>query len=524
MPGELTALEVAGRVADIGARLLAELARVFPVCAMSDEFHYFPQVPVVGAGLYAWDDYSPATVARIGRQLQTWVEELEGLEKSSPDPETRQDIALLRRLARTLYGEFITVASWREQPSFHLTIASIGLAQALEAEDPEAWPRRLAGLPDFLDQAGRNLERLPALFRELGLEMVRDTQDWLRSLPPDKPAPASALAALDRFAEQVRRASSREGFRLEPEIFETVVRDHMGCGFGPAEAMDEIERELAEMEELMAAEAGRLAPGRPWREALDHIPLPALPADGLISMYRDEVRELGRHCRDLGLVSEDLFIGAPVRVEPVPAYLETVRGVGAYSVAPGHPPRGGVFYLLAEDVDSLMVAVLRRDAGMLAAHETFPGHHLLDAHRWGLPRPLRRCLEFPLFYEGWACFAEELMVHTGYFRDPWDRLRLARRHYWRAVRGKIDLALQTGDMDLQTAAAAFAATGMDPAHAAAIVRTYPLKPAYQVCYTIGARRFRGLFARGGLSPAAFAQKVFAAGEIEFEDLERVVKT
>ena len=71
---------------------------------------------------------------------------------------------------------------------------------------------------------------------------------------------------------------------------------------------------------------------------------------------------------------------------------------------------------------------------MTTAHETWPGHHLLDISRWCLDRPLRRSLEHPLFYEGWACFAEEMTARTGYFADPWDRFILAQRRLRRRPR------------------------------------------------------------------------------------------
>jgi hypothetical protein len=510
------------RLAAVGAAMLDELRRVFPVCASSDEFHYFPQVPIGPDDLGRWDDYAPATVARTAGRLADWAAELAALAPALTDPEDQRDRTLLARVARTLHGELAVISSWREQPTFYLSIATIGLAQALESGETASFTRRLDTLPDFLARAGANLDHPPALFGELGLEMIEDTAEWLRAAAPRASGLAAALAALTRFGGAVRETAVRAEFRLPADRLDRVVRDHLGCGLDAAGALAEIEAELAEMEERLAREARRFAPGRSWREATELVPLAPLPAEGLIALYEAEVRGLGGHCRELGLIDAERMSSAPVRVEPVPPYLETVRGVGAYSVIAGHPPRGGVFYLLAQPREPSFADGLRRDAGMLAAHETFPGHHLLDLHRWDLARPLRRPLEFPLFYEGWACFAEELMAHTGWFHDRHDAFRQARRHYWRAVRAKIDLSLQTGAFDLGQAAAAFAAVGMDPGHAAAVVRSYPLKPAYQICYTIGRRRFRDLFVRSGLSPAAFAKKVFSAGEVEFEDLERII--
>jgi uncharacterized protein (DUF885 family) len=159
---------------------------------------------------------------------------------------------------------------------------------------------------------------------------------------------------------------------------------------------------------------------------------------------------------------------------------------------------------------------------MLVAHETYPGHHLLDVHRWSLPKQIRRVVERPLFYEGWACFAEELIRRTGYLHTPQDRWLLARRRLWRAIRGQVDLGLQTGRLDLSSAARRLAETGMNLDDARSAVRKYPLNPGYQSCYTAGVRGFLDLYERYGRSNLpSFVATVLGQGEIGFENLEKV---
>ena len=156
---------------------------------------------------------------------------------------------------------------------------------------------------------------------------------------------------------------------------------------------------------------------------------------------------------------------------------------------------------------------------MLSAHETFPGHHLLDTHRWNLKKTLRQPLEFPLFYEGWACFAEELLFHTGYFSLPEDRMILAQRHLWRAFRAKIELIIHTGRMSLDDAAGYLVRLGWNENQALNTVRKYTLKPGYQLCYTFGLRNFRRLFNQYGTeNPRRFVSEIMTQGEIGFDDL------
>ncbi|MFH1625968.1 MAG: DUF885 family protein [Pseudomonadota bacterium] len=115
------------------------------------------------------------------------------------------------------------------------------------------------------------------------------------------------------------------------------------------------------------------------------------------------------------------------------------------------------------------------------------------------------------------------MSHTGYFQAPTDSLLLARRHFWRAIRGKVDLEIQVGKMDLEAAASCFTLAGMNKHRALSAVRRYALKPGYQLCYTMGLRPFRRLYERfGGDRPRDFAVKVLALGQIGLDNLEEAL--
>jgi len=165
-----------------------------------------------------------------------------------------------------------------------------------------------------------------------------------------------------------------------------------------------------------------------------------------------------------------------------------------------------------------------REYRMTCAHETYPGHHLLDVSRWSLTRACRRAVEQPIFYEGWACFAEELMRLTGYFSEPGDQLLLAKRRLQRAMRGKVDIGLQTGTMNISTATRYLKETGISTEQAMSSVRKYTLNPGYQLCYTLGLRRFLDLFERYGRDNLQnFVQTVLAQGEIHFTDLEKTLQ-
>jgi uncharacterized protein (DUF885 family) len=118
------------------------------------------------------------------------------------------------------------------------------------------------------------------------------------------------------------------------------------------------------------------------------------------------------------------------------------------------------------------------------------------------------------------------MFETRFFSGPVNRMLMAKRRFWRAMRGQVDFDIHMGRRTLDEAAAFLIFQGMAPRRATAMVRRYCLKPGYQLAYTMGRRRFRHLydtFTPEEPNPVAFARRVLAQGEIGFNHLEQVLR-
>lgn len=516
----------------ISHNMFEALAHAFPIACASDEFFYFPQVQLPEPKWDTWDCFSKETVKEFVHKLSAWEEELSKLALHPSDLALQMDIALLQKLACTLREQLSEVKTWESQPTFYLTLVCIGLAEAMESEDPAAKHERARGLPAFLDQAISNLEHVPVLFRDLGLEMVQDTRRYLVSMEKILPELLPALWALDRFEGALRNVSTRKEFLLPRDLLERIIRFHIHCDMDIQKVNHKLDQEIVKMRRILGEEARGLVPNlftdqssnEAWLKALQDIPVPKLGENGMINLYKDAVNGLAKHCLDKGLVSPALFSSCPVRVAPVPSFLSAIRSASSYSIPPKHPPSGGTFYIMDPHIKDEAQHEPLREYRMLSAHETYPGHHLLDTSRWSLERTCRRVVEQPIFYEGWACFAEELMRLTGYFSGPGDRFLLAKRRLWRAIRGKASIGLQTGKMDIPTAAGHLKEAGISTDRALSLVRKYPLNPGYRLCYTLGLQRFLDLFdkyGRGSLQD--FVQTILAQGEINFKDLEKILQ-
>lgn len=513
--------------------IFTSLASAFPVACASDEFYYFPQVQIPEVDWGVWDDFSSETIAHVGHQLSHWENNLDRLSSAELDLQTQIDIDILRKLVHTLREQLLEVRTWQYQPTFYLTIASIGMVEAIDSDDGEAKHRRAENLSNFLDQASLNLKTVPVIFRDLASEMLSDTRIFFRSLQKLIPELGKALTALDRFEKTLRTVSVRDHHYHSQDLIKRIVGSHLQTEMDLKDLEDILDQEIEQMKKKLKEEMtffiGNQLHQKSFNQLLNdtlqRIPGPTVEEHDLIELYREEVANLARHCVEQGLILSKSLNSTSIRVSRMPSYLSAIRAASSYSISPRFLDQGGIFYVL----DSTLAKVERQSAHceyrLLSAHETYPGHHVLDSCRWHLTHSMRRHIESPLFYEGWACFAEELMRLTGYLKTPGDRFLLYKRRLWRAIRGKIDVGLQTGCMDISGAAQYLQETGVSSEQARSSVSKYLLNPGYQLCYTVGLRRFLELYDRYGTKNLTnFTRTVLEQGEIGFTNLEKILQS
>ncbi len=510
-------------VQSIARDFFSILAGRFPVCCSSDEFVFFPQALPESGNKREWDNLTPGAVQDTAGEFRVLKNRIAGLDEREGDPaeRSRENASLLLWVMEVLEEQLLTVGHQLSQPTFLLTLVSVGFVQALETPDPDVLKERVRTLPAFLDRCQAHMAPLPDLYREMGREMVSEFSRWILSLQR-MIEPGEILDALNSFDQALESAPSSGDFRLEGSILERVVGHHTGSGMDVRSCLKELEDEIREAEQVLESESARLGFGRDWKAAFFSIPEETIPNGDKRAVLLTEITRLKDHCQRVGFPSWETPGKQSLAVEPLPESLKTIRAADSYSAKPGFPFQGGVFYIFGGGGIGGTGGTIHPAYRLTVAHEAYPGHHLLDMCRWNGPDPVRRPVEYPLFYEGWACFGEDLMLKTGAFEGDYDRLILSRRRYRHAVRGRVDLLLHRGDLDLQGAARKLYEVGFPRKRALATARKYALRPGYQMCYTIGRRRFQGLFdSHGGVGIGSFARTVLSGGEILFQDLERV---
>jgi uncharacterized protein (DUF885 family) len=316
------------------------------------------------------------------------------------------------------------------------------------AERVAAAISRVRQIPKVVAAAKANLVDPPAVMTRTAIERNRGVihlvtdgmEEHLAQAPelaanyaPVRDEAVTALTEYGRWLEEDLLPRSHGDFRIGCELFRKKLRFALASDLAPEDILASAEHDLDEtrarmyqvavplygsyglgdveaapdQDHVIRAVLDRLAEDRPTnRTILDDA------RRGLAAMT-EFVRE-----HDLVTVPDD-----PVEIIVMP---EHQRGFSvAYCDAPGPLEEGGeTFYAISptpSDWTPERAETFYREYNDwmlqdLSIHEAMPGHYLQIAHanKFEAPTPLRAIYSSGTFVEGWATYAEELMVEAGY--------------------------------------------------------------------------------------------------------------
>ena len=301
---------------------------------------------------------------------------------------------------------------------------------------------RLTAVPARLADARAALGAMPKVHVETAIGQFTGTRTLLateleRALGEEpalrgevEPARDAAVAALDEHIDWLRsRVEHADGDpRLGAERFSRKLALTLDTATDSDAVLARAESDLPRIESLIAETAARLddgdADGR-VRRVLDRLAAEGHVDDAtIVGLCVDAMAQTTEFVRaqDLVTVYDD-----PVEIIVMP---EIHRGVAvAYCDPPGpleSTPLPTYFAVSptpedwsAERVQSFFREYNAHMLHNLTVHEAMPGHVLQLAHnqRYEAAVPVRKALWSGSFVEGWAVYAEELMVESGYRSD-----------------------------------------------------------------------------------------------------------
>ncbi|GAA0258708.1 DUF885 domain-containing protein [Cryptosporangium japonicum] len=413
-------------------------------------------------------DYSADAVAERVRRLR---EDADALVEIDPDDLGPEDAVDVQQLASAVDERLFALTELREHewnPLVHnpgaLLDGLITREFAPPAERLEALVDRLRTIPDALATAENVLRDCPRVHVETALGQLDGTAALITDGVPrlaaqvpglDVTAPrTAALAALDRHRAWLT------------DQLETAVGDpRLGRRRWEAKLWHELDSELTAGALLAAAEERLTDVGEKIREAAKELTgtddvraaLDALAADRpddttVLGRAQDGLRSTLDFVRDHDLVS---LTDDECRVIEMP---EFARGVAiAYCDAPGPLETAPLptFYAIAptpadwsdDRRDSFYREYNDHMLRNLTVHEAVPGHFLQLSHarRFRASTRARALCMSGSFVEGWAVYAEEMMVDAG-FGGPQVRMQQLKMQLRMTINALLDQLVHAEDL------------------------------------------------------------------------------
>ncbi len=428
---------------------------------------------------------APADHERPLEQAKAFMARLDALDAAALSEEDRLNAALLRFILK----HDIALAAFRPwripflaDGGFHNSMGYVLSATTFRTEsDYEAYLKRLAALPDYIDQNIANMRAgladgfvqpkeimagvLPSFeaqaapapaehplyepFTRIPASVPRKRADQLRkealTTIGDAVIPAYKRAAdfmRDDYAPNAQAVVGAGALPEGPAYYEALVRYFTTRDDAKADAIHSLGlREVARIRKEMDAvikktgfkgdfkafqEFLRTDPqfyARTPEELLMRAAWLAKQADGKLPAY------FGKLPRQ------------PYSVQPVPAEIAPNYTTGRYSGAPAGASRGGEYWVNTYALDKRPFYELPA----LTLHEAVPGHHLQNALALEIEgAPAFRTQFYPhAFGEGWGLYSEKLGIEMGMYATPYDDFGRLSYEMWRACRLVIDTGLHS---------------------------------------------------------------------------------
>jgi uncharacterized protein (DUF885 family) len=319
---------------------------------------------------------------------------------------------------------------------------------------------RLEAIPEVLERARSTREPMPRVHVETAIGQFRGTSSMLHTQldelleadpalrPALEEARSAAVGAIGAHVGWLQDALDSDHAtrdpRLGPETYAAKLWATLDAQLTPDQVLDRAESDLIRLEGEIARAAaeflGEVEPppddsGAVVRRALDAVAAEGPVDDAtVLPLCLDAFDATTAFVREHDLVT---IYDDPVEIVEMP---EIHRGVAvAYCDPPGPLETADLptFFAVsptpaewdAERSASFYREYNARMLHNLTVHEAMPGHVLQLAHsrRAQVPTPVRQAFWSGPFVEGWAVYAEELMVERGYDAGLGERAALAIR-------------------------------------------------------------------------------------------------
>ena len=445
-----------------------------------------------GLGDHRYDhllsDYSPAGIEKKRSFYLAYLDSLGGISAGKLNPINRIDFEILENSIRSMIFNLDTLRSYEWNPRVYNPGGAIYSLMARDFAPLQQRMKnameRLEAVPELLDQGRANLKDPPEIYTETAIRQNKGTISLIRddlNVYLDKLAEpiegfdeirGKAVTALEEYGQWLENKllpASHGDFRIGEKNYRSRLKYTLNLDLPMEEILKSAEADLRKTQGEIyetalplfreyypdrLGEAGDTS--KVVRAVLDSLAKEHPNAENIIEAARISLKA----CEDF--VKERAFVSVPDEPINVIVMPEFQRGFAvAYCDSPGPLEKGAkTFYAISpppSDWDAERVESYFREYNDymlldLTIHEAMPGHYLQLAHsnRFKAPTMVRSIFDSGTFTEGWATYAEQLMVEHG-FGGAELKMQMLKMRLRMMINAIIDQKIHTAGMTEQQA-------------------------------------------------------------------------
>ena len=481
-------------------------------------FHFAP-ARATEAGLHAYDAELPAysrreVAAEIARAKRA-LAELAGIPKESLAHENRLDALLLENSIRAHLLDLENIRMWERDPDFYNGVISRALFLLVQ-RDFAPLDERLRSLiarerrvPEIFRSARANLANPPAIYTKIATLQVASEIRFLRDDLPRAITGARNAALKAEFAQVNQRAIEEYGKFLEYLKTDLASRSKGSFALGaenyrkkllyeemvdlPLDRLLEIgEKALRQTQDCFKATAALIDSEKPPAAVVAQLSQDHPDAERLLAETQAGLEDLRNFVTSHRIVT--IPSAENPRVVETPAFMRALTFASMDSPGAFEETSTEAFYNVTlperdwsdTQREQHLRAFGRNGIRVTSIHEVFPGHYTQFLWVKRAPTKVRKLLGADTNAEGWAHYAEQMMLEEGYGEgDP--KLLLSQLHeaLLRLCRYIVGLRMHTRGMTLEEGIAFFEREGwQERANAEREAMRGTSDPTYLV-YTLG---------------------------------------
>jgi hypothetical protein len=288
--------------------------------------------------------------------------------------------------------------------------------------------------------------------------LVRAAAGLAASLPagddPDLVAARGAAGRLVAHLEQAAR-DGRPDVALGPAAFAALLGDSEATSVDPARLAASADREAERLQSILTEACGQLDARVSPAEVVRRLVADHPDADGVSPAASALITEASDFTLAAKLLPE---LGGECRVGPAPESRRWAMAMMSWS-APYEPDAASWYYVTppdpswsVEDQESWLEVFSHTTLPAITVHEVTPGHYAHGRMLRKVRGDVRRGLHFDAFIEGWAHYAEELMMEEGFrSEDPRYRIGVCIEALVRVTRLRSSIGIHTGALTVEDA-------------------------------------------------------------------------